>query len=400
MSGVLETEVFGDPASCTTAATACGTVKTALDDAATQVDNARSLAGSWRGMAGAAFEGRVSDTSRDLRELGTRVQALQTALSDFAGELTVVQDRMQQARTVASAGGVQINGTQIIQPDAPDVMSQGQVDAYNRKIEAWNEAVEVADGARTKEKEAHDRLGDGISKSTGDGLIEDLLERLGFLPPDFSDGDDIGAWALGLAGLGFGAGASWMIHGRYGVFQPRVNGRFGTAAGMNFWQRMLAGGKSDSWHAKSYTAGARNAWSTAGKWAGRFGTGVTALSAGWNQWQADADDPSLGTTERAARAGTMGATTAAGAWAGAQGGAWAGGAIGTAICPGVGTVVGGVVGGLVGGAVGGFAGSEFGQAIIDPVGDAADAVGDWVGDTASDIGDAASDVGDAVTFWD
>lgn len=400
MSDLLETEVYGDPGSCTSAATQAGGVDTALGDADSSLGNARSLAASWHGRAGAAFESQVETTSKDAHELATRVQAIQTALSDFAGELTVVKDRMAQARQVAAAGGVAVNGTQIVAPTAPDAMSQGQVDAFNTKADAWNEAVEIVDGARTKEKEAHQNLADGISKSTGDGWIEDLLERLGFLPPDFADGMDIGSWAFGLGGLTFGAATSWMINGKYGVFQPRTATGFGTAAGMNFWQRLGAGARSDSWHAKPYSAATRGGWETAGKWAGRAGVAVTALTAGWDQWQSDADDPSLDTTDRVTRATTKGATTAAGAWAGAEGGAWAGGAIGTAICPGVGTVVGGVVGGLVGGAIGGFAGSELGDAVMDGASDVVHATGDWVGGAASDVGDFAGDVGDTLSFWD
>ena len=308
---------------------------------------------------------------------------------------SVVEERITQARQVASSAGVAVSGTQIVAPVAPEAASQGQVDAFNLKAEAWNEAVEIVDGARTKETEAHQNLAAGISKSTGDGWIEDLLERLGFLPPDFADGIDIGSWLFGLGGLTFGAGSGWMINGRYGVFQPRVAGRFGTTTGMGFWQRALASGDSANWHATPYGAASRGAWETAGKWAGRAGVVVTAAVAGWDQWQADADDPSLDTTDRVTRATTKGATTAAGAWAGAEAGAWAGGAIGTAICPGVGTVIGGVVGGLVGGAIGGFAGSELGDAIMDPVTDAVGAAGDWIGDAAGDVGDFAGDVGDA-----
>jgi hypothetical protein len=347
--------------------------------------------GTWDGRAAAGFEARTDAVVKDLRELDSRLETLGTTLTDFAGELDVVRSKMAHARSVGVAGGVSTSGDALVRPLQT---------SDEKVVTAWNEAVEVADAARTKEQEAHKRLGDGVAKSTGDGFVVDLLQRLGFLPPDFADGDDIASWLFGLGGLGFGAGVGWMVNGRYGIFQPRINGRFGSASGMGFWQRAWAATDGKNFHARPYSAAARNGWATAGKWAGRAGTVVTAVGAGWNQWQADADDPSMGDVEQGTRAATMGATTAAGAWAGAQGGAWAGGAIGTAICPGVGTVVGGVVGGLVGGAVGGFVGSEVGQAIIDPVGDAAEAAADWAGDRLSDAGDALSDVGDAISFWD
>ncbi|GAA1136605.1 hypothetical protein [Nocardioides aquiterrae] len=404
MSGLLDTKVYGDPGACTAAASAAATVSGAVQDAETAGTRARSLAGRWQGQTGRAFEAQVDATIRDLAKVADRLTALGDGLTDFAGELTVVQERMAHARSVAAAGGVAVSGTDVHRPVAPTALSQGQVDAYNRTVDAWNEAVEIADAARTKEAEAHQNLADAISKSTGDGILEDLLERLGLLPPDFADGDDIASYLLGLGGLGFGAASSYLVASRYGVFQPRVNGGFTSPAGLDFWDRLRAGTSSDSFHARPYSAGARNWWGTAGKVSGYGGTALTAGFAAWNQWQADADDPSLSDAERGARAGTVGVSTAAGAWAGAEAGAWAGGAIGTAICPGVGTAIGGVAGGLVGGAVGGFVGSEVGQATMGAIGDATDATVDFIGDAASDVGDWASDTGgdlvDAATFWD
>lgn len=401
MSDVLDLAVHGDPAACRAASSGCAGVRRSVATADRQVARARSAGSSWQGRAGAAFEARVDEAARDLRELDDRIEVMEKALTDFAGELAVVESRMAEARRVAAAGGVVASGDGLVRPTTPaDGADAATVASYEKQAKAWNDAVGIAEDARRKEGEAHEHLADSIGRSTGDGWVTDLLQRLGFLPPDFADGDDIGSWLFGLGGLGFGAGVTWLVNGRLGVFQPRVNGRFGSASGMGFWQRAAAATRSDSFHALPYQAANRNAWATAGKWAGRAGTAVTALSAGWNQWQADADDPSMGDVERGTRAATMGATTAAGAWAGAQGGAWAGGAIGTAICPGVGTVVGGVVGGLVGGAVGGFAGSELGEAVLDPVGDAAEATADFVGDVGESIGDTASDVGDAITFWD
>lgn len=400
MSDLLDLVVHGDTTTCRAAAADVAAARTTVTTAVDDVRRAATATGAWQGRAAAGFELRVEAAIRDLRELDHRLEALGSSLTDFAGELDVVTSRMAHARSVGVAGGVRTSGDSLVRPVAPTDATPEEVTTHNEVVKAWNEAVEVADTARTKEQEAHKRLGDGVKKSTGDGFVVDLLERLGFLPPDFADGDDVAAWLFGLGGLGAGAGVSWMINSRYGIFQPRINGRFGSASGMTFWQRAWAATDAKNFHATSYNAAVRNGWATAGKWAGRAGTVVTAVSAGWNQWQADADDPTMGDVEQGTRAATMGATTAAGAWAGAQGGAWAGGAIGTAICPGVGTVVGGVVGGLVGGAVGGFVGSEAGQAVLDPVGDAADAAADWAGDQLSDAGDALSDVGDAVSFWD
>ena len=171
---------------------------------------------------------------------------------------------MADARRTGVAGGVAPSGESLVRPQAPADATPDEVTAHNNVVKAWNDAVAIADAARTKEQEAHKSLGDGVKKSTGDGFVVDLLQRLGFLPPDFTDGDDIGAWLLGLGGLGFGAGVGWLVDGRLGVFQPRVNGRFGTAAGMSFWERLRAATSSKNFHAGPYQAAARNRWATAG----------------------------------------------------------------------------------------------------------------------------------------
>ena len=235
MSDLLDLTVHGDPAACRSAATDVGAVRRAVSTAADDVRRALSTAGSWSGRGGVAYENRLSGTGRDLRELDLRLTDLRSALTDFAGELDVVRTRMAEARRTGVTGGVRVQGEGLLRPVAPTDATPAEVTAHNDVVKAWNEAVEVADAARTKEREAHQRLGDGVTRSTGDGFVVDLLERLGFLPPDFADGDDIAAWLFGLGGLGVGAGVGWMVNSRYGVFQPRVNGLFGSARGMTFW---------------------------------------------------------------------------------------------------------------------------------------------------------------------
>ena len=269
MSDLLDLVVHGDPASCRAAATDIGTARTTVTTAVDDVRRAARTTGTWQGTAGAAFETRAEAAVKDLRELDKRLEGLGTALTDFAGELDVVRSRLAQARSVGVAGGVRTSGESLVRPVAPADATPEQVTAHNDVVTAWNEAVEVADAARTKEQEAHQRLGDGVTASTGDGFVVDLLQRLGFLPPDFADGDDVASWLFGLGGLGFGAGVGWMVNGRYGIFQPRINGRFASASGMGFWQRAWAAGNSDNFHARPYSAAARNGWASAGRWAGR-----------------------------------------------------------------------------------------------------------------------------------
>ena len=179
MSDLLDLVVHGDPAACRTAATDIGTARTTVTTAVDDVRRAARTTGTWHGQAGAAFETRVEAAVKDLRELDRRLEGLGTALTDFAGELDVVRSRMAHARDVGVAGGVRTSGEALVRPQAPADPTPEQVTAHNDVVKAWNEAVEVADAARTKEQEAHKRLGDGVKKATGDGFVVDLLERLG-----------------------------------------------------------------------------------------------------------------------------------------------------------------------------------------------------------------------------
>ncbi|MGH8868437.1 MAG: WXG100 family type VII secretion target [Actinomycetes bacterium] len=399
---MIDLATYGDPTGCRQASTDASAAARGLSTTISNLGSVKSASASaWTGGAADAFTSKISAVRSDVDELERRVTRVGAALEALAGELTAVRNQMADARERAAGAGLAVAGDQIQPPTGPggDV-TDVQRAAQDDKVTAYNEAQAIAEGAREREDAAHTRLAGELESAAGDGWLEELLEKLGFMPPDGLGGGGQALWALGLGGMGFGFAADWMIKGRYGVFQPRLTGRFGSTAGMGFWERARAATSSGSWHATPYNAGTRARWATAGKVAKYGGVAVSFATAGFSQWQEDADDPSLSTSERAGRAGTVGATTAAGAWAGAEAGAWAGGAIGTAICPGAGTVIGGAIGGVVGG----FAGSELGGYVGDHVKDAGgevtEAVTDFVGDSAGAVGDVASDAGDAITFWD
>jgi len=82
-------------------------------------------------------------------------------------------------------------------------------------------------------------------------------------------------WGLDRLGLAFSSASDWMIKGRYGIFQPRVAGQFASPGAFPAWERGLMSLKGDNWHALPYAASTRNAWATAGKWAGRAGAVVS-----------------------------------------------------------------------------------------------------------------------------
>jgi uncharacterized protein YukE len=395
---MIELTVHGDPAACRTAAQRAAAVAASVGTAVSDVRAARGTSSAaWQGRAGDAFRATLATRSGDLDDLEARIRPAVRALESFADELQVVKDRLAQVRATATGAGLVVSGDTVQPPTAvPGAADQAEVDAHDDKVRAYNTAFAQAEDARAKEVSAHSELTSAMSASNGDGWLENLAEKLGFAPPDGMDAVTGTAWVLGLGGLGFGTATGTMLKGVLQVFQPRVNGQFGSAAGLGFWERLRAAGPSSSWHAKPYQALSRDRWAAAGKWASRAGTVVTAAASGWEQWQADADDPSLDTGERVDRAATKGVSTAAGAYVGAEAGAWAGGAIGTAICPGVGTVIGAGVGGLVGGFVGSSAGAWAG----DQINAAADGIGHAAADAAGAVGDVAGDVGDAISFWD
>lgn len=134
----------------------------------------------------------------------------------------------------------------------------------------------------------------------------------------------------------------------------------------------------------------------AGKWLGYAGAGVSGGLAALDRWQADADDPSLTTSDRVTRASMVGVGAGAGAWGGAMAGAQVGGAIGTALGGPVGTVVGGAVGGFVGGFAGSEVGGTVGEFLSEPISDVVSGIGDALPDA---VGNTISDFGDAVSFW-
>lgn len=405
---MIELTVYGDPAACRSAAQSGLRIARSVEEFAATAG--RTTCDSWTGLAGEGFRSAASGVDRALSDIADRLRPACRALEDVAGEIEVVKSRLGEARSIAAGAGLSLSGDTIHPPtEGSGPMTPTQVQAHNARVQAYNQAFDIAEGARSKEREAHGRAVSAMRASNGDGLVEDLLERLGLAPGDGMDSYAGAAYVFGLAGTAFGPLAGWMANGVLGTWQPKfrdAHGRWvwGTNKGWSRWDRLTLslrkGARGRDFRALPHQAASRGRWLTASTWAGRAGGVATALSSGWSQWQADADDPSLDTDDRVDRAATTGVSTAAGAWAGAQGGAYLGGAIGTAICPGAGTVIGGAVGGLVGGAIGAYAGSELADVVNEEWDGAVHMVGESVSDAGQAIGEGLSDAGDALTFWD
>lgn len=401
MTDIMETDVEGDPTSCRAAITVLADAVTGLTSARGRVDAAIKKAADWHGLAGVSFEQTAGVARADLDRVSDTLEGLDRALGDFASELEVVLEAMSKARGVAYAGGLWLDGTRVHAPTGPAAASEllpGDADVTERRITAWNSAVEMVAAARIKEQEAHQHLADAVTALESDHLVKELLRKLGLLPDGQADGLDYLNWGVGLSTTAFGAKVSYMTSIRFGSFVEPGAHRAGGS--LSFLDRVMYAADGDNVRAHAGAGELHGRWGTAGKVVGVGGSALSGVLGGWDQWQEDADRPDLSTSERAGRTAAVGGSTAAGAWAGGEAGAWAGGAIGTAICPGVGTVIGGVAGGIIGGAAGAWAGSELGEATKDLVGEGTEMVTDFIGDAAGGIGDVASGVGDKLSFWD
>jgi len=432
----------GDAGALGHAATALGAVEGRLRaEARTLHGGCEAALGSWRGPRAQDFRYAATGLDRVVHDAAGSVGGAVDALGAYATQLRKATEEIADLRRqalqreqqrAADAAGLPADdpvALQVQQHAAVAIQGlRAQADDVRRRLRRHaDEAAAALDGvcegiapgaASLTPQEVANRVHttSGVQATraalAADHLSADdvwaALEPLrslgeafvtqwgGFKPPDDMGPVSGALYALGLGGTGAGIATDTMLKGVLQVFQPRSGvGAWGpvgrgafTQPGLGFWQRLAAANTESNWRAKPYQALTRDKWATGGKWLGRAGTALTAASAAWDEWAGDTAYP---TDERAGRAVTKGASTAAGAWAGAEGGAWVGGAIGTAICPGAGTVIGGFVGGVVGG----FAGSQVGSWVGDQVKDLGGKIGDKAGDALHAIGDTAS----KLKFW-
>lgn len=443
----IELKVHGVPSACREAAGQVDDVKTAVDEVASTLTSCRSRSvGAWEGGAAASFLMTVGDLVQGCDDIAGTLTDVSSALANFAGALTQVEAAMDEARSIAAAGGCTITGDVIASVDAIEgQLSPAAVDAHEAKVRAYQRALTIAQDARTDETRAHEQLQSALDGATGDSFLTSLAQDLGLMPKGDGTFFQIGQFSA-LWGLGFGSAASWMTLGRLARYQPTW-GMFGRG---NHMPRSAYAGDSAfrSWLRRSnlgnYTSApnmssTRRFWSTAGEWTARAGAVVEGGISAYEQWQADADNPALNGSERVARAGTVGVSTGLGAYGGAVAGAQIGAAVGS-IFPGPGTAIGAVAGGVIGGIAGSKAGEAIGDFVKDEVGAAAhwaqdqvvagwnntteaageawdattgaaseawdtasetaDDLAEGAGDLLEDAGDVASDVGDKLSFWD
>lgn len=374
---MIDTRVFGDPTACVAAADSLAGIKSTVEETADDVIGvARDVGDAWEGLAGEAFAEQVTQAGRKLDNLAAQVDEVRLALTDFGYALAAVRSGIADARGNAYAAGLPVTTDAIREPTRPaDETDAAAVTAYNHKVTVYNECAATVAGRRDQEDAAHSTLTSALSDARHTGPVEWFLAKLGFVPGSGSDGGDLALFGAA-QGLKYSGWAAKLHRSRTIRFTPRKpNGQFRSVRDMSVWQKMWAGRKASSWVGKPYQGVSAARWATVGKWAGRAGWVVAFSTSSWGQWSADADDPSLSTGAKVARAATVGTTTALGGWAGALAGAQVGAAIGTLGGP-VGAAVGGIVGGIVGGAIGSGLGQSAGDLLKGAIGDA---VGSWFG---------------------
>jgi uncharacterized protein YukE len=375
---MLSTVVGGDPAGCRAAADFLCLIADQARDAADRVRSADpSPGGSWAGRARQAFEAQRARTISELEDLSVRTRALAASLRRFADTVESVSAQVERARAEAVAAGVRVTATAIEVSHLPLAVT----DAASR-------ACATVGAARQREHGAHAGLQADVDASRGECLLENVLEKTGFLVRDNPDTADRSKHVYRVTSAAADFAATTKL-ARLELLDP--------------------------------LAADASRWRLAGRVTGPAGR---ALAVGYSaelQWQADADDPNLSTADRVGRTAVRGALEGGSAVVGGITGSQIGMSIGTMICPGVGTAVGG----LVGGAAGAFATTRAGRStadaaveavddVIDVAADLGDAIGDAAGavvdagsealDKADDVKDAAVDkarnVGKKLCFWD
>lgn len=143
----IDTKIEGSPGSIRSAGRwLSATLGPAIERGGDRMAAARRTASSeWLGSTGTAFCGALSRGTGKVDGLHTAATGLAGTFTDYAASLESCQQRMEQIRSEASAGGLTVTATTIedpgagpARPEVPEVMSQGQVGAYESQVAAYN----------------------------------------------------------------------------------------------------------------------------------------------------------------------------------------------------------------------------------------------------------------------
>ncbi|MBE6483140.1 MAG: hypothetical protein E7Z94_12360 [Actinomyces ruminicola] len=325
----LDARVITEPSGAWNAARSLRSISTTISDASDDVASTRSSIASDCSSEATTQALLKLGSDRDvLDDTSTDASTLAKALDDFGYSMYSVKNRLADVIDDATAAGLVVSGSSIQEP----VKDDSDAD-YATKKATYDTLSSTLVLIRADESTAHDTLISACDslKSAGEWFRDKYLPTGG--PGDFSKA--VG-WANRVA-----IGTRWGTIGAIAKFQPRYPkwhpgaGRFMSAADrskMGLLQTLWARTKPSNWVNKPYTRGT-TAWKAqqavtkaapALKWAGRASTVLTAGLAGYEQYQKESANPSMGEGEKIARAGTQAVTQGAGAY----GGAWFGAQVG------------------------------------------------------------------------
>ncbi|WP_103063807.1 hypothetical protein [Actinomyces qiguomingii] len=307
---------------------------------------------------------RLSGERDALDDISADISALANALDDFGYSMDSVKNRLADVIDDATAAGLVVSGSIIQEP----VKDDSDAD-YATKKATYDTLDSTLSLIRADESAAHDTLISACDslKSAGEWFRDQFIPTW----------DSSGVSKAADIADGVAVGSQWAMIRAISVFRPRYPswhpgaGRFMSAADrskMGLLETLLAKTKTTNWVNKPCARGTTG-WKVqqyAGK-AARVTKGIgigaavfSGLVGGYEQYQKDSANPSMGEEEKLARAGTQAVTQGAGGYGGASVGVQEGMTIGA-----VGGPVGVAVGGIVGGAIGGIAGSAVGKAAGD-----------------------------------
>ncbi|MGH3720729.1 MAG: hypothetical protein ACRDRI_18160 [Pseudonocardiaceae bacterium] len=187
----LDLRVAGDVRSCRDTATQLRSLSAGIIDASTSFHRARTESETlWLGQGGDAFRDRMSPIATSTDQIADRTREVSQGLHAFADDLSTVHSRMDQARQVATAAGLTVNGDSIEAPQEPDhpvgfigpvavpaddPRYAATITTYQAQSAAYAEAAQTVSEARAIETAAHDDL---QRKFTSWGtVVEDIKDQ-------------------------------------------------------------------------------------------------------------------------------------------------------------------------------------------------------------------------------
>ena len=172
--GSIDLRIAGDEQSCRDTADQLIALADTVNQGGTAFHTARSESETlWTGKAGDVFRDRLQPIGTKVDDVADQSHAAAQALHGFADDLTTAKSRMNQARSIAAAAGLKIDGDTIEQPQAPPPIQgpapagttppatpeyEAQQQQYQREQTAYQQAAQTAAEARTIEQNAHNTL--------------------------------------------------------------------------------------------------------------------------------------------------------------------------------------------------------------------------------------------------